>query len=507
MNRRDLLMASTAIALLPGRGFAMPRFLTDEPFGPDTVETLARELAAQPYEPRPEVPAAWRDLTYDEYRTIWFNTSQAVWARTERPFRMDLFHPGLYYPRAVAIDVVQEGRAHRLAFDLSLFDRTDQSPELPVDETMGYSGLRLRTSFDNPDIFREFVVFQGASYFRAIGMDMIYGLSARGLALGTGDAEGEEFPDFTRFWVEEPAPNAETITVHALLDGPSVTGAYRFVIRPGSACVMDVEATLFPRRPLEHVGLGALTSMFLYDGTNRWRFKDFRPAVHDSDGLSIWNGAGEMIWRPLTNPTRLQVSSFVDQGPRGFGLMQRSRALEDFQDFEARYESRPSLWIEPVGDWGGGVVRLVEIPADQEIYDNVVAYWRPHDAIEPGAAFRFAYRMTWFGDPSDAPARRDVARVRETLIGDSFNRDRIVAAVDFAPHPSLDGDLEQMTAFISASRGEVAPALLQRNPETGGVRLATSFDPGDAEAIEFRAQIVRDGTAVSEVWIYRWTPE
>lgn len=506
VSRRAVLLGGTAIALAPAAA-AMPRFLSEEPFDPETVRILARERAAQPFVPRDEVPAAWRDLTYDEYRTIWFNTSKAVWEGTDLPFRVDLFHPGLYFPRAVDVDVVQDGTAHRLAFDISLFDRTDKAPDLPVDETMGYSGLRLRAASDVPDVFREFAVFQGASYLRAIGTDMVYGLSARGLALGTGDPEGEEFPDFVRFWIEEPAAGADAITLHALLDSPSVAGAYRFVIRPGEACVMDVEATLFPRDALDHVGIGALTSMFLYDETNRWRFRDFRPAIHDSDGLSVWNGAGEMLWRPLSNPSTLQVSSFVDENPRGFGLMQRTRALDAFADFEARYEERPSLWIEPAGDWGGGAVRLVEIPSDEEIYDNVVAYWRPRATMEPGSEHRVAYRMTWFKEGRGDPVLRDVAKVRETLVGDNFARDRIVAAIDFAPHPLLDGDIEELSAFMSTSRGDLAPALLQRDPVTGGVRLATSFDPQDAESVELRAQILRDGAAVSEVWLYRWIAE
>lgn len=502
MNRRTFLLTSTsALAALPAYA-DMPRFLTSEPFGPETVVEMARALSVEPFGLRPSVPEPWRTLTYDEYRKIWFNTSKAIWEGTDLPFRMDLFHPGLYFPRAVEVDVVLDDTANRLAFDYALFDKTDDAPDLPIDETMGYSGLRLRHKFPGEANYREFAVFQGASYFRAIGAAQNYGLSARGLALKTGDAEGEEFPDFTRMWVEAPVMGDDAIVVHALLDSPSVAGAYRFVIRPGEACTMDVTATLFPRVDLDHVGIAPLTSMFLYDETNRPRFDDFRPAIHDSDGLLIWNGLGEMLWRPLANPVQLQISSFVDDTPRGFGLMQRANKLSDFADLEANYHLRPSLWIEPGEDWGRGVVRLVEIPSDKEIYDNIVAYWRPRDPIVAGSEAQFSYRMTW-GDA--APQRRDVARVLNTHMGRNFNRDRWLAAIDFAQHPALDGDLSEISIQVSSGSADVSEGILQRNPETGGARLAFTFDPGDRRAAEMRAQLRKDGTTVSEVWLYRWT--
>ncbi len=513
-TRRAFLAAGTsALALLaaPARA-AMPRFLSSEPFGPDTVRDMARALSVKDFMLRPSVPEPWMNLTYDEYRKIWFDTQKAVWAEEDLPFEMDLFHPGLYFPRAVEVDVVSAGQANRLAFDFDLFTGTEDAPQLPVDETMGYSGLRLRHQFPGEMKHREFAVFQGASYFRAIGAAHAYGLSARGLALRTGDPEGEEFPDFIRFWVEEPVPGDDRMVVHALLDSPSVTGAYRFEVTPGEACEMRVEASLFPRVDLDHVGIAPLTSMFLYDQTNRHRFKDFRPAIHDNDGLLIWNGAGEMLWRPLANPVSLQVSSFVDDSPRGFGLMQRARRLSDFADLEAHYHERPGLWIEPEGDWGPGVVRLVEIPSDKEIYDNIVAYWRPREPLRPGREHRFAYRMTWGDEDGGAapPRRDDVSRVLDTHMGLNFNKDAWLAAIDFAEHPALDvperfGALEGLTIRINSARAETSEGIIQRNPETGGARLAFTFDPGDYDAVELRAQIFRDGAAVSEVWLYRWT--
>ncbi|MCX7645431.1 MAG: glucan biosynthesis protein G [Rhodobacteraceae bacterium] len=507
MLSRRALLALLAASGLAGRLHAAQRAApagAGTPFSRAWLEAEARRLAARPHEPVPEVPEGWRALTYDQYRAIWFNPERGLWTGGPEPFKVDFFHPGLYFPRPVVISVVEGGIARPVPFDIDLFDRTDQFPDLPVDATMGYSGLRLRAELETPGIFTEFMVFQGASYFRAIGTGQTYGLSARGLALDTGEPQGEEFPAFTRFWLERPAPEDRTIRLHALLDGPSVTGAYSFLVAPGPVTEVAVEATVFPRRELSHVGLAPLTSMFLFDETNRARFDDFRSAVHDSEGLMIWNGAGELLWRPLANPRELQVSSFVDAGPRGFGLMQRARGVEDYGDLEAHYHERPSLWIVPGEDWGEGAVTLVEIPADKEIYDNIVAYWRPAKPLAPGQGHAFSYTMRWGEEP---PRPRDVARVLKTRIGKGYDKSRpyTVVAIDFEAHPGLDAAGEGVGLRVLADRGTVSGAILQQNPGTGGWRLAFKFDPGEATAAELRAEVLKDGAPLTEVWLYRWT--
>lgn len=501
LQRRTFLSALAALATAPA--WARDELVRAEaPFSRDWLKAEAARLAEAPFAPAPEVPASWRDLTYDQYRMIWFNSQKAIWSDTDSPLQLDLFAAGLYFPRPVAISIVENGVARTLGFDLSRFDMTDRFPDLPLDDTMGYSGLRLRAELRTPGIFEEFMVFQGASYFRGIGTGQTYGLSARGLALNTGDTTGEEFPEFTRFWVELPDPGADDFIVHALLDGPSVCGAYHFTIRAGLPATVEVECTLHPRTDLTHVGIAPLTSMFLFDDTNRHRFDDFRPAVHDSEGLSILNGNGERLWRPLANPRDLQVSSFIDQGPRGFGLIQRGRRHEDFADFEAQYENRPSLWITPRGDWGAGSVRLVEIPADREIYDNIVAYWRPSATLAPGQAHEFAYRMAWGNEASGLP---DVAPVLNTRIGKGFDQVRTVVTVDFADHPAFADGTDDLRAVVSDNQGLSSDPVLQLNPGTGGLRLAFSFEPDGPQPLELRAQIFKDGTPVTEVWLYRWT--
>jgi periplasmic glucans biosynthesis protein len=502
MHRRGFLTALAGFVTFRGSGaLAAPLVIDEQPFSKATLVNNARAQAARPYSPREMVPKAWQDLSYDQYKSIWFNTNNALWRGTDSPYRMDFFHPGLYFPQPVQINIVEDGMAKRLGFDFELFDKTDKVPDLPIDDSLGFSGFRLRTELEKPGIFQEFMVMQGASYFRAIAKGQHYGLSARGLALNTADPEGEEFPDFTEFWIERPATGDSAIVIHALLDGPSVTGLYSFVVNPGTPTVMDVSAQIFARKELDHIGLGPLTSMFLFDQTNRSRFDDFRPAVHDSDGLLVQNGAGETLWRPLANPKDLQVSSFVDDGPKGFGLMQRPRKFSDYADLEAVYHKRPGLWVEPGENWGKGAVTLVEIPADREIYDNIVAYWRPRNPIPAGDEHQFTYRLSWGGEPLVA---KPVARIINTRMGKRF-AGGYIATIDFADHASIPKDLSSITLHISSNTGSVSDGILQRNPETGGVRLAFTFDPKDARSMGMRAQLMFDSHAISEVWLYRWT--
>lgn len=503
ISRRAFLAGSTAAVLATPLKALSPQ-VTD--FSRSFVQNLARDLAAKRYRPRPAVPQAWQDLDYDTYVSIWPRHDRALWHGTDSPYEVDLFHPGLYYPRPVQVEVVKDGASSHVPFDIDRFGKTDKVPDLPLSETMGYSGIRLRTAFDETGEKNEFCVFQGASYFRAIGRGEFYGQSARGLALKTGDPMGEEFPDFTRFWIEEPKPGQTNILVHALLDSPSVTGAYCFDISPGDFCVMDVEAKLFAREDMRHVGVAPLTSMFLYDQTNRTRFDDFRPAVHDTDGLMIINGNGETIWRHLANPKKLQISAFVDDNPRGFGLMQRARNVADFDDLEAHYHDRPCVWVEPKGDWGKGSVTLVEIPADREIYDNIVAYWRPRERYKAGAEIDLSYRLSW-GDT--APVDPGVARVVNCSAGARHNGavdlpGRLMT-IDFEKHDMFDAGPEAMSVHIYSPHVETTQGVLQRNPATGGLRLAFAFDPGERDLVELRAQLRRDGKMASEVWLYRWT--
>jgi glucans biosynthesis protein len=507
MIRRDVLKSLAALALVPAAGWAEEPGLRlggeATPFDAETVANLARALAAQDYIPRPEIPESWRNLSYDQYRKIWFDARNALWENTDTPHRIDVFPPGLYFPQAVALNVVENGTARAVGFDMRVFDTTDKFPDVEIDETLGYSGLRLRAELEKPGIFQEYAVFQGASYFRGIGTGEIYGLSARGLALKTGDPMGEEFPDFTAFWMETPKSGSDTIVLHALLDSPSCTGAYRFEITHGAVLEMKVTATIFARTDITHLGIAPLTSMFLFDDTMRQRFSDFRPAVHDSDGLLIHNGAGEVIWRPLANPVNLQVSAFSDTNPRGFGLMQRKRDFSNFNDLEALYHNRPAVWITPGEDWGQGSVTLVEIPADLEIYDNIVTYWRPSERLRAGDEHQMSYTLHWGANPVAATADLKV-KVLNTAMG-GRPEGGMIFAIDFANSADVPDDLNDIEIILRSNNGTTTPGIVQRNPETGGPRLAFTFKPEDANYAEFRAQLRVKGEPLSEVWLYRWT--
>ncbi|MBE2275879.1 MAG: glucan biosynthesis protein [Rhodobacteraceae bacterium] len=476
-----------------------------QPFSAATVEDMARALAAAPYAAPPEISADWQGLTYDETREIWYDGARALFGETDSPVRAEMFAASLYQKTPVAVHAVQDGMAREVIFALDLFVRTDRFPALPETGT-GFAGFRLTGQVETPGVFQEYAVWQGATYFRAVGRGQQYGLSARGLALRTASGKGpEEFPLFRSFWIEQAEKHATFATVHALMDSPSVTGAYRFTVSPGDATVMDVEAVLFPRVDLDEVGIAPETSMYLFSDLNRLRFDDFREAVHDSDGLLIASGSGATMWRPLMNPQGVETSWFADTAPRGFGLMQRARDPLAYNDLAAHYERRPSLWVEPKGDWGEGAVVLVEIPADKEIYDNVVAFWRPKAPLVAGQEHRFGYRLWWAaGAP---PVDGEVAPVIATRTGERVFEEGRLFSVDYGAHPALGQDPADLEARVTTSAGEVRGAQVFANPGTGGVQVAATLVLPADQPSELRIELWRGGrTLVGEVWLYRWMP-
>ena len=517
LTRRDFLVSTAAAAILcglpavsslPGSAAyaAITGFIPDGPFQRSQVIEAARKLAQAAYvAPAADLPDALRDLTYDQYRDIRFRPEASIWGNTDLRFRVQLFHRGFYFKDRVDISLIENGVSKRLIVSPDMFNYGPLVPKLPSADT-GFAGFRLHSPINRPDYFDEVAVFQGASYFRSLAKDQNYGLSSRGLAIKTADADGEEFPIFRAFWIEAPSKGINSIVVHALLDSPSVAGAYRFTIRPGLPTAMDVEATLFPRVDLKSVGLAPGTTMFFFSGNGRDRVDDYRPEVHDSDGLLIVNGNGERLWRPLANPRTLQVSAFIDSGPRGFGLTQRSRSFEVYQDIEASYEHRPTLWIEPVGDWGKGAVQLVEIPSDSEINDNVVAFWAPRDPIPAGAEYTFAYHAFWGNDPPFADNGVIVAETRSGrahLEGPGPERLFVIDFVPVNPSQKKGGKPPKPSAVSNA--GKITDLTLSANPATGGWRMSFHLDPGGSKLIELRSGLTFEDGRPTETWVYRWT--
>ena len=471
-------------------------------FDGDAVRKMAERLAQREFQrPKLELPEPYNNLSYDQYRDIRFKPDQAIWRGDKVDYELQLLAAGFLYDVPVEISVVENGKARLLKADDHLFTIGPLINKPQPGAPFGFSGFRIHAPINRSDYYDELAVFQGASYFRAVARGQVYGMSARGLAINTARTGGEEFPFFRAFWIERPKPGAHEIVVHALLDSPSTTGAYRFVIQPGQSTIIDVDLVLFPRKVLSHVGIGCLTSMFLYGSASRRIHGDFRPAVHDSEGLAIINGSGERIWRPLTNPRKLQASAFVDKDPKGFGLSQRNRAFAGFEDLEARYEKRPTVWVEPKGAWGQGFVELIEIPAEEEIHDNVVAYWKPEKGLEPGAAHAFSYRMYW----TDAvPVSPPAARVRQTFVGSGKKPGTLLFVIDF-DGAAFKEVRELPVAHVNVSAGAVANIVAQQNAEVSGLRVSFEVAPGGADLIELRLALKAAEQQISETWLYRWT--
>ncbi len=498
-----------AHAATPAAGDAAPAAAA-ETFSYETVIETARKLAEKAFEPPVlKLTSPFADLDYDHYRAIRFRPERRFWRDEKRGFELDLLPPGFYYKDRIEIALVEGGVAHTLAFDPGLFHyHPDYFPfpdgAAPADtpHDLAYSGFRVRYAINRPDVMDEFLVFQGASYFRAVARDQLYGLSARGLALGTGSPEGEEFPIFRKFWINAPEVAATSLTIQALLDSQSVAGAFELVVRPGAETVMDVRSVLFPRADLSTAGIAPLTSMYYFGPKSRARIDDYRDAVHDSSGLQMVTGSGERIWRPLDNPLALQFSAFSDQDPQGFGLTQRERNFTHYEDAEAHYERRPSAWVAPMNSWGRGSVVLVEIPSDTEFNDNIVAFWRPAEQLARGSEHRFDYRLLWSGQPPD---ETPLARVVATRGGAKVAEPQLrTFVIDFQL-----GELpfEGLEPRVTATAGEVTHVALLRLPAEAKARVAITFDPKDAGLAELRLFLVdAEGLTASETWLARWTP-
>ena len=485
-------------------------------FGLEQVVEKARALSRTPYEdPRAKFPKWLLQITYDQLRDIRFRPEMSHWRKEKLPFELQFFHAGLYFDRTVKVHELTPAGPVPIKFstDLFVYEKSARDLKKRVPKDLGFAGFRIHGNINTPDYKDEVAVFLGASYFRAVAKGQVYGLSARGIAVDTAEPSGEEFPWFREFWIRRPGPDDRGITVYALLDGPRVTGAYSFVITPGEETLMDVESTLFLRKEVAKLGISPMTSMFFYSETANIRPHDiFRPEIHDSDGLAIHMENGEWLWRPLSNPPGVWVNAFQADNPLGFGLINRDLNFDHYQDLEARYERRPSLWCERRGDWGKGWVELVQIPTDDEIHDNIVAYWRPAQA-RPGEPLSFAYTLSWhFPDERRPPAGRVVATRTEQW----KKPDTKTFILDFE-----GGDLEKLGPG-DAVEGDVTVGpgarlveqQVYKNVVTGGWRLVFRLkpekDPSPAEGIaperrplvEMRAYLKRGGTVLTETWSY-----
>lgn len=471
------------------------------------VASRARELASTPYKRPAALPKELQSLDYDRYRDIRYKPERFLWRGSNLPFELAFFHQGLFFDQPVRIHETTGNGVREIDFDPDAFDygANKFDPAKLRGQGLGFAGFRVHYPVNTPKYKDEVLVFLGASYFRALGKGQSFGASARGLALDTAAPTGEEFPRFVEFWIERPEPSANALVVYALLDSRRLAGAYRFVLRPGVDTVLDVKARLYMRENVAKLGLAPLTSMFFFGENQRPSYEDYRPEVHDSDGLAIHSGTGEWIWRPLVNPRRLLVTSFTMTNPRGFGLMQRDRDYLHYEDTEVRHELRPSVWVEPRGDWGAGRVELVQIPSPDETNDNIVAYWVPEDAPLLRAPYDFEYRLLW---QKEAEVRPPQAWVTQTRRGRGYLRkpDGSVSFVVDWEGPALKqlAANAKVEAVVSAdANGQILELNSWRNEVTGGWRMTVRLKRGDdAKPLELRGYLRSGGKAISETWSY-----
>ncbi|CAI3923336.1 glucan biosynthesis protein [Commensalibacter communis] len=515
--RRDLLRSAAGISLASvvgeATGSLVPQAVAADskssdddkgkPFDQTTVRQLARDMAKTSYKaPSDKLPDAIDKLDFDGFRSIDFKPESALWHGSNLNFEVQFFPRGFLYRPRIDIYEVVDGISKPVPYNADMFNY--KNPKLRVEDNLGFSGFKLMTRLNQKDVFEEFAVFLGASYFRAVSKGQQYGLSARGFAKGTADPQGEEFPLFRSFWIVQPKSGIESLVIYALLDSPSLTGAFRFTIRPGDTTTFDVESYFYPRKTIANGGVAPLTGMFYFDANNRNHVDDWRPAAHDSEGLLMWTGTGEQIWRPLNNPVDLQYSVFMDTAPKGFGLIQRKRDFSQYEDLALHYELRPSLWVEPVGEWQSGSMNLVEIPTPSEVNDNIVAFWRPKQPFKEGGEYSFTYRLYWGWDN---PWTSNLARVAGTRIGAVVDKPDVrFFCIDF-----FDGPLnhfptnKQLTLNVTSSTGKVSNIVVEANPVTHGWRTTFEFAPENAKTAELKCVLMDGDQPISEKWVYRWT--
>lgn len=512
LTRRQMigaLAATGAQIAIPAHGQGRP---PAPKFGFDDVLQRARELAAAPFEDAtPRLPDPFDSLDYDAWRDIRFKHDRALFANLNGGFRLETFHLGFLYRRAVTVNTIRDGIAAPIPYSPAMFDygRLKVGDNLGVNT--GFAGFRLHFPVNDPKVQDEAISFLGASYFRFLGRDQQYGLSARALCVEAGTGK-ESFPFFREFWIETPAQGGNRATIFALLDGEATTGAYRFDLAVGQESTLDVRATLFPRRGDVKFGMAPLTSMYL-SGENDRRVRDgFRDEIHDSDGLLVHNGAEEWLWRPLGNPPHERVSTFLDRNVRGYGLLQRDRNFESYQDLDLAYQKRPSYFVEPAGEWGEGRVELIELPTPDETNDNIVASWTPSTPPEAGKPFAYAYRIT---AGLDMPRLAPNGRVMHTFeapahaLGSSEPNDPGARRflVDFT-----GGDLgyyvadpSQVEAVATTSKGRVLRTGIIANPHIEGLRALFDVSVKPGETADIRLFLRANGRTLTETWTFPWS--
>ena len=525
LTRRQILKATAGLtALAQAPQFAAPAFALSglegaelgDPvqFSFDVLQQSAAKLAARPYVP-PVVPSpeVLAEIDYDRYQQIRYRPEKSLRLEPDGRVPCQFFHLGKYATEPVRMHVVEDNRSREVLYTASLFEIPPGHPAEKLKSGAGFAGFRIMAT----DLKTDWFAAMGASYFRTSGPYNQYGLSARGIAIDTAMPRAEEFPRFSNYWLEGAGSGRAPVTIYALLEGPSITGAYKMSTerltdaRDIHRIVMEIEAVIYARKDVERLGIAPFSSMFWYGEASRKQSADWRPEIHDSDGLSILTGAGERIWRPINNPPRVVTSAFVDKDVQGFGLLQRDRDFVHYLDDGVFYERRPSVWVEPLDKWGEGAVHLVEIPTEDETFDNIVAYWAPQEPFKAGQERRYRYRLSWV---DDLPFPEAVGRATGTWTGmggrPGHKRPDGVRkfVIDFQGRVFEGlGRTDGVELVVSASRGDVSniynhPVVDQRN------RWRAFFDikAEGTDPVDLRAFLRKGDRALTETWISQYFP-
>lgn len=518
-HRRELLAGALATSLIArstvtsfaGENVGAAPLGAPQPFSFGSLKTLAKDLSSKPYVglTQPADLDPLKGMTFDTFAQAVYKSEMELWRGVAGAQKVRLFPQGRYYAEPVRIHVLEQGQAREVLYSPDLFDMPADHPLRKL-KSAGFAGFRLMSRGGVSD----WLAYLGASYFRASDPNDQYGASARGLAINTG--QPEEFPRFTSFWLQQ---NGSGLDIYALLESPSVTGAYRMdssrIAGGQGGAIQEIECELYFRNPVNMVGIAPLTGMFWY-GENSGTFRgDWRPEVHDCDGLSMWTGVNERIWRPIANPPRIVTNSFSDLNPKGFGLVQRDRDFENYQDDSLFYDRRPSIWVEPTSDWGKGSVNLVQLPTTNETEDNMVAFWTPAEPVKAGSVINAQYRLYWGIDTVPAG---DVARIVATRVGLGGLGGRDLDLRHTKPGArkfmiDVEGKtLDDLTRYdgtranVTTTRGKLS--AVEAFPVVGTRRWRMTFDLSDlnGEPADLRAYLEHKGEVLSETWVYEVFP-
>ncbi len=511
INRRVFvgLLSSVAISNYASKVHAQSRIqsilqsviASGKPFSREIVVSAARELAKQPFSaPATNLPDPFSGLSLEQYSGIKPKPETAIWADQNYGFVVEPLHRGYLYDAPVLVYTVVNEAILGIAYDQNRFNfgKLNVPANLP---DIAYSGIKISVVQDGAK--REAAIFQGGTFYRSQAVGQTSGAMARAVSLKTGDPRGEEISQFRAFWIEQPNIG-QPLVVHAIADSDSLVAAFRFTIRAQDTVIIDAEATFIARTVIDNIGFGGAQAMHFFSSASPRRMDgDYRASVHEANGLQIQRGNNEWLWRPLGNPSQLQVSSFVDENIKGFGLVQRDRNFQTYNDDNLHYELKPTLWTEPLGEWGQGGVQLIEIPTEADVNQNIVTFWRPKAPLNPGQELSLAYRQFWGWNVPEPP---NVAIVTSTRIGRLGAKKRRFLVEFFGNQFNPEQKSDDFKVVLTNSLGSVVGQRFVYDPDHKIARVIFDLDVANETLIELRLLLELNSAAQTETWLYRWTP-